>query len=345
MVTSKYGMTISFIDLNMALYNTQQDKVIIQKHGFDTITEYAVICGILALVVYFFMDAIPFEIRIAICVALLAGFPIVFYFLKKVEVIFDNGEQAVFIVYPVIGQYELIRFSEIDHVGFVTKSNNFSAGNAIGGYYQIAKKSDPMGKGIKVLTNVPLQNADAIDFNLYALPLLNKYVNSNNATEVPFVNSVESLSYITVKEAGVFVFRSFRWFANLLWLCVLGLGIYITIGYIKDGIHEWAEGAAILVTVVMPLLVLFRSTRFITVDKNTNTVVSQFIGGLFMKERTLNKFAGFHYERNSHNGIYTGTDLTMTFNDEAALSMTNYYSTTKLNTAVKELNLVIYGKV
>lgn len=329
----------------MPVYNTQPNKVIIQKHGFDTITEYAIGCGILAMVVYFFMEAIPYEIRVAICVALLAGFPVVFYFLKKVEVIFDNGEQAVFIVYPVIGQYELIRFADIDHVGFVTKSNNFSGFNAVGGFYQIAKKNDPMGKGIKVLTNVPLQNADAVDFNLYALPLLNRYVNGNNTTDVTLTASEDSLTYVTQKEIGIYVFRNFRWFANLLWLCVLGLGIYITIGYIRDGIHEWAEDAAILVTVVMPLILLFRSTRFITIDKNANTVVLQFIGGLFMKERPLNKFAGFHYERNSHNGIYTGTDLTMTFNNEASLAITNYYSTTKLNKAVKELNLVIYGKV
>ncbi len=325
----------------MAVYEIEKDRVIIHKHGFDTLKEYAIVCGVLALVVYFLMSEIPQAYRVGISAVLLLGSPLAYYLLRQIRIIFDNGEQLVYVRYPLLGQRILIRFADISHVGFVTQSSNFTGFNAHSGFYQIARKNDPMGKGLKVLTNVPLQSNEAVDFNLYALPLIESYVSDNKPYEVLLPENNQLREYVQEVEPGVYVFRHFRWVANLLWLGLLLMGLWITSTYIRDGFHEWVEGAVVLVTVIMPAFMLFLSTKYLTIDTNNGTVTTQCIGGLLKKVRQLSAFSGFHYERNTHNGIYTGTDLNMNFRSETQLSITSFYRTTQLDKAVRELNLVL----
>ncbi len=153
--------------------------------------------------------------------------------------------------------------------------------------------------------------------------------------------NINMLDFVQEKELGVYVFRNFRWIPNLLWLVLLVLGLFVSSDYVKNGFKEWQDGAVVLVAVVLPIIMLFVSTKTITIDKNNNTVISQCAGGVWKKKRDLNKFAGFHYERNSTNGIYTGTDLNMKFYEDTRLSISSFYRTTKLDKAVRELNLVL----
>jgi len=324
----------------MRIYNIDNDKVIIQKYGFDTMKDYAIVSGILALAVYFLMTDIPQLYRVVICALLLLGVPVAYYLLRQIQITFDNGEQAVFISYPVIGKRVLIRFSEISHVDFISQSSNFTGFNPYGGYYQIARKKDPLGKGLKILTNVPLEGEEAVQFSLYALPLLQSFVEGNKPAEVRLTDT-NTQDFVQEKEQGVYVFRNFRWIPNLLWLALLGLGLFVSWDFVVEGFKEWAEGAVVLLAVILPLFALFASTKTITINKNTNTITSQFAGGVWMKERDLNKFAGFHYERNTTNGIYTGTDLIMTFNENTNLAISSFYRTTKLEKAARELNSVL----
>lgn len=325
----------------MAVYTIEQDKVLIQKNGFDTITGYAIGAGVMAFVVYFLMEAIPLEYRQLICLGLLLGFPIAYYLLKQIQIIFDSRNEIVFIHYPLLGQRELIRFAEIHTVDFISESSMYSGFKPYGGYYRIARKSDPVGKGIKILSNVAQEKSEAVDFYQNALPILLQYINGVQQTQAHIKNPLEKKQYVKEKEPGIFVFRHIRWLSILFWCFLLCIGIMFGSDYLKNGIHEWVEAAILIVFVVLPLFMLLFRTKSTTIDKINNTITVQCWGGLLKKQRPLNTFSGFQYQRNTHNGIYTGTDLNMNFVNSHPLAITDFYSTKKLHKAMSELNDIL----
>lgn len=327
----------------MALYSISSNNVTVYKHALNSIWQLVITNVIIAVVVYFFMEAIPHEYRIAIAVALLAAIPFIYFVQKAISISFSADSQTVYINYPVIGRFKLISFSEIAHIGFVSESNNFTAFKPVGGHYRIATKADPFGKGIKLLLDVDTNSQQVADFCNFALPAIDTMLNAGQpAQATPLISRLDS-KFITEKADGLYTFRHYRWLANILWLALLGVGVLLTVNYINEGFTEWVDYAAVLLCVVLPVVSLYRNARIFVFDMQAKTLTVEYPGGLFKKEYNLFEFAGFYTVRNKHNGIYMGTELFMQFTGKPNVKLGDFYSTKRLNTAVQELEALLKG--
>jgi hypothetical protein len=148
-------------------------------------------------------------------------------------------------------------------------------------------------------------------------------------------------AYLNEKENDIYTYYNVRiFFAVVLIILTIG-GFGYAIEVISHGIKEFFD---VLVIVVMPLIVFggaLTLTQYFTFDSSKKTIRVTSFFGLRVKEYNYNEFNRFSIVRNTHNMIYTGTDLKMELRNRPSVHVANYYSTRKIDELMKEILIVL----
>lgn len=171
--------------------------------------------------------------------------------------------------------------------------------------YQVFKKSDRHGKGIRISSHYSKtndKNAEALVNEVF--PILERHLSDQAVPEV--VTPVTSFDHYVVED-GVYMVKGIKGakiFMGLLGggFVVLGLYLIVTIGNSGNVIGTYA-------TFVLGLFLLLGITKTVSLNVNNRTVVKSLFLGLKKTEYSFDDFQEFHVLRKTTNFVYSGTEV------------------------------------
>jgi hypothetical protein len=87
---------------------------------------------------------------------------------------------------------------------------------------------------------------------------------------------------------------------------------------------------------------LYRNSQKIILDKSAQTITQTNFWGLIKYSYAFQDFEKYLNVKNYKNGIYTGTDLKIIFENKQSIKITNKYNTQKIQQLIDELNVIIF---
>ncbi len=287
-------------------------------------------------------DSLPIIIINALVMLLLIIFG---GFLSSKKIVFDKAAQEV---YSILGPFKkhLIHFSEIHDIN---KNNSLFTGI----YYRIQPKNDLVGNGIKIsapYTDTITQQERA--FTTDVLPRLKEMVFS----------ATTSVDNITVKNHPP-LFTSFVHFKTtdnntyeyrpvtdniylLVYSAAMIALVYCCMRYIPDDIAKgkpsWGAYAGLLFLIGGCIFGIYRNTQKTILDKTAKTVTQSNFFGVIRYTYPFQDFEKYKSVKHYINGIYTGTDLEISFRNNKYVKVENKYNTQKIHQLIDELDAIIF---
>ena len=260
---------------------------------------------------------------IYVCLALFTPFLLMFFFGNR-QVIFSQKDKAVYRSYG-FGRKELVRFSEIHNIEFVSGSPS----------YRIYLKSDPYGKGITLLSPATPKAIQTVDN--YIMPALRKMVNIDAAATIqPPSVDVQNLKYYTRRSNVFTLSRRFEIGWNIFLLCLVAAFLYPAIT---------TQNTMLIFCVIPPMLLaigLLSHTRKFDVESRIFTHSMMFF---YKKSFRFEQFIRFLVVRTTLNGMYNGTDVKLVFqNDkgkEETVKLMNIRKSKKIELFIQETTAIM----
>jgi len=252
-----------------------------------------------------------------ICLLLFAPFLIMFLVGNR-QVIFSRQDERIYRSYGV-GRKELARFSEIRNIELAGGSPS----------YRMYLKSDPYGKGINLLTPATPKAIQEFDQNL--MPALQKMLHISDAEVVQLPVDLANLKYYTRKGNTFTLLRHFEIGWNIFLLCLAILFLYLGV----------TTKNAVLIYCIIPMTLIAMGLLTHTRKFDTATkVFTHSIAFFYKKAYRFDQFIRFLAVRTSVNGMYSGTDIKLVFqNDkgkEETVKLLNMRKTKKIEQFMQE---------
>jgi hypothetical protein len=341
----------------MNLIEYKGDEIIVSKYGAHKMRDWILVSIFVPILLWFFLPDASVEGRTFMAFASALFLPILFYFQSKTRIIFDLKQRIVYSEMPLRGNTKLIDFADIHAIEFVGRDNWVASlvSKKKMGHYRIARKTDPFAKGISILENIDINDPKLRDMQLHDLPALRAAVSDTgpNATSPPrapqaaitpvidpYVHHQTALVYLK-ESPECYSFYDWRIFSTLCWLGFLWLGLWFGWQTVQNGVHESSDVYVPLVLIPLFLWLSFSNTNYFRFDNQRRVIYRAYIFGLLAKEFSYDDFVTFETVRRTHNGIYVGTDLSMSFRDGSSLAVTTYYNTKKIDALTREIVSVL----
>jgi len=329
-------------------YSIDNDKVTVRPLLFLNSVGIALLLFflIMPLVTWMIMlkgDIAQFEIKdlavyLIILPLMLACIPL--FILSRKRVIFDGGSRSV-VIATVFRRRILMGLDDIAEITLQP---------ALGLAYYLKHKGDRYGKGIRVspFFTGSKHNKERQLFEQEVLPVISGLIRNNPAAKIagsiPEHFNTGALSYYRKHFDGYSLKPSARKY--MPGLIVLGLlAVFGWYRFITTSALSATDKQLAYIPSFLLLILAAVCTKRIVFDK-AGQKVKVYRFGVALTTYSLDDFKGFNIVRKTHNGVYNGTDVRMTFGKDGnrrtrELTLEDFNKTTPIESFLRETEFVI----
>lgn len=159
----------------MELSETTNLEIVLYQHETYTYKDAAILTVVTPVFSYWLFD-IDFAFLVF---ASLLVFPLTFYLLHNMAVVFDLENHVVYRRLPILGKFKIVEFKNIYSLE-ILKPKGFNAlfNNKHSAFCMIRKKLNPFGLGIPIISNLDTRSKEYETFYNETLPRLQDCIDS-----------------------------------------------------------------------------------------------------------------------------------------------------------------------
>ncbi|MBP6516169.1 MAG: hypothetical protein KA242_03900 [Chitinophagales bacterium] len=319
----------------MELSEISNLEIVLYQHTTYTNSDAAILTVVTPFFVYL-LFGIDFPFLVFVSLLL---FPISFYLLHNMAVVFDLEKHVVYRRFPLLGEFKIVDFNNIYSIEVLQPSGFnalFNDKHIV--FCMIRRKTNPFGIGIPIISNLDKRTAAFETFRTVTLPRIQDSIETyQKLTE-------QNKPFLLLKSEGNGVYTYSRWGVHSIFppLFFLFIGLIFLWKLVT---HDYSEIADLYPLFFIPLggYMFLKNTLLLRFDTQDGMFSVSYFFDIKQKKYSFEAFANFTATKNNEDALTTEIEVGMVLINKVKIEIGKFSNERKSEILMTEI-LAVLGR-